>query len=179
MNYIFRILSLVWPRKLNRYDIKEIPSRDIALFVSVIETIVGSYMIKTMWMQGSGCALPKLVVLTFVASFVLSYGMALMLFLLNLIVIKRLTYRECLKAIMPARIVNPFYMIVDIVLMNYGLDIFCMITGIVMCMHQMSLIIFYLRKLYFCSRKDISVIVVIYLSIMLMLLMIASGGSVG
>lgn len=177
MNYIFRILSLVWPNKLSRYDIKEIPTRDITLFVAVMETIVGSYMLKTMWMRGSGCALPKLIVLTFAVSLILSYGLALITFLLNLMVIKRLTYRECLKAVMPARIVNPFYMILDAVLMNYDLDVFCMITSIVMCMHQMSLIIFYLRKLYFCSRKDISVIVVIYLLILL-LLMVASGGSV-
>lgn len=176
MNYIFKMLSLVWPKKLNRYAIKEIPTWYITLFVAVMETIVGSYMLKTIWTQGSGYALPKLIVLTFAMSLILSYGLTLILFLLNLMVIKRLTYRECLKAIMPARMVSPFYMILDAVLMNYGLDIFCLITSIVMCLHQISLIVFYLRKLYFCSRRDLSVIVVIYLAIMLVMIMLIFAG---
>lgn len=167
MSYIFKILCLLfWPKKLDRDTIKSIYTMDVLLFVATMEAIVGSYIIKTTLMWGVKNILPALIVLIFAFSYFLSYGSALILFISNLIAIKRLTYRECLKAVMPTRMTSAFYMIIYAVLSFYGLEIFYMITNAIMWLHQISLIVYYLRKLYFCSRKDLAVLVVLYVAIL-------------
>lgn len=167
MNYIFKILCLLfWPKKLDRGTVKAIYTMDVLLFVAIVEAIVGSYILKTSVMRDVDNILPALLVLIFAFSYFLSYSSALVLFISNLIVIKRLSYRECLKAVMPSRMTSSLYMIAHAILRFYGLEIFYLIANAIMWLHQISLIVYYLRKLYFCSRKDLAVLVVLYAAVM-------------
>ena len=167
MDYMLKILCLLFfPHKLDRGTVKAIYTRDVLLFVATVEAIIGSYILKNTLMQDSKNIVPALIVLIFIVSYFLSYSAAFILYISNHIVIKRLTFRECLKAIMPSRMTSSIYMIVNALIGHYNLLIFFPIVNAVMWLHQISMIVLYLRKLYFCSRKDLAVLVVLYATVM-------------
>ena len=163
MDYLLKILCLFFcPGKLHRGEVKSIYTMDVMLYVAVTEALVGSIILKTTLLYDIKNILPVLFVLIFIISYCLSFALALIMFLSNLIVIKRLTYRECLKAVMPARMASAPYMIVNTLLRLWQLDLFSLISNAIMLMHATAVIVYYLRNLYYCKRNDIAVLVVLY-----------------
>ena len=163
MEYLFKILCLFyWPKKLLRGEVKAIYTMDVMLFVALTEALVGSTILTTTMLQESKNIFPVLFVLIFAVSYGLSFVLAGILFLSNLVVIRRLTYRKCLKAVMPARMANAPYMILNTCMKLMGFGVFGLIANAIMLLHATSLIVLYLRKLYFCKRKDVALLILLY-----------------
>ena len=163
MNYLLKILCLFYcPKKLLRGEAKAIYTMDVMLFVALTEALVGSAILTTTIFSGTKNIFPVLFVLTFAISYALSFILASILYLSNLVVIKRLTFRECLKVVMPARMANAPYMISNTCLRVWGLELFGLLTTAIMLLHATSLLVLYLRKLYYCRRRDIAILIVLY-----------------